>query len=86
MDKEKLKLVNKAIQKQIRKDLWLEAKGLVKLAPEKRLDELLELHKADNGNIFCLCLDSIKYDLWKENKVTKDDFPNFGDPFIEFHE
>jgi hypothetical protein len=81
MKSSKVKAVQKAIQKELRKDLWKEAKSLVEIAPENRLDELLGLHKADNGNIFCLALDSIKYDLLKARKITKKDFPSFGAPF-----
>jgi len=86
MDKEKLKLVKKAIDIQLRKDVRKEAKELVLLASEEKVDELLKLHGDDNGNIFCICLDGIKYDLWKEGKLTKEQFPSFGEPFIEFHE
>jgi hypothetical protein len=80
---DKLKLVKRAINIQLRKDIRQEAFVMCVLAPEDRLDELLELHKADNGNIFCLCLDSIKYNLWKCGIITKDKFPNFGEPFTD---
>ena len=86
MDKEKLRLVNKAIDIQLRKDIRKEAKGLILLASEEKIDELLTLHAEDNGTIFCMCLDGIKYNLWKEGTVTKEQFPSFGEPFIEFHE
>lgn len=78
---DKLKAVNKAIQIEVRKDLWKEAKALVVLAPKDKIDELLSLHKKDNGNIFCLCLDAIKYNLVKSGKIKKSEFPNFGMPF-----
>ena len=80
--KEKLKQLNKAIQLQIKRELWKEAKQLVKLATEAQVDELLGLHAADNCNIFCLCLDGIKYELWKSGRVKKTQFPRFGQPFI----
>ena len=83
--KDKLRQVNKAIQKQVKKDLWKEAKGLVELAPEKKLDELIKLHEEDNGNIFCLCLDGIKFYLWKDKKIRKKDFPSFGEPFTSIN-
>lgn len=78
---DKLKAVNKAITIQIRKDLRKEAKEMVALAPEIMLDELLELHAKDNGNIFCLCLDVIKRDLVEAGTVKDTDFPSFGHPF-----
>lgn len=61
-----------------------EALLLTTLAPEYRINELLQFHKDDNGNLFCACLDIIKFDLYKEGKIEKTDFPSFGEPFISF--
>jgi len=74
--------VIKAVKVQLAPEHIDEALGLVLLAPEDRLDELLRLHEENSGNIFCMCLDSIKYNLVKDGKITKDKFPNFGAPFI----
>jgi hypothetical protein len=80
--KNKIDQVKDAIEIEIRKDLREEASELILIAPENRLDELLQLHKDDKGNIFCLCLDSIKYNLWKAGTIKKEDYPSFGEPFI----
>lgn len=79
----KLKLVLEAIKIQMRDDICEEAFELCSIAPENRLDELLEFHGEDNGNIFCLCLDSIKYDLCKVGIIPKEQFPSFGSPFTD---
>lgn len=80
---DKLKLVKKAINIQLRKDIRQEAFVMCVIAPDDRLDELLELHAEDNGNIFCLCLDSIKYNLLKGGVITQEKFPSFGSPFTD---
>ena len=70
--------VNKAIEEQLHPDFWDEAKRLTLLANDGLLIELIAYHKADKGNIFCLCLDKIKDELLIEGKISKDDYPNFG--------
>lgn len=77
-------MIEKAIIEVINVDFREEALELIKLAPDYRLDELLNLYLDNNFNSFCSCLDIIKYDLYKDGKITKDDFPNFGEPFITF--
>ena len=74
--------VNKAIDVELRPDIRDEAKRLVSLANTGQLIELMMYHKADKGNIFCLCLDSIKDGLVKEGKITNDDYPSFGLAFL----
>ncbi len=77
-----LEEVNKAIDVELHPKYRDEAKRLILLANTGQLIELMMYHKADKGNIFCLSLDSIKYDLVKEGKITNDDYPNFGLSFL----
>ena len=77
----KTKEVNKAIDVELAEQFRAEAKALALRGSNERIDELLELHRDNKGNIFCMCLDSIKYDLVKEGKITSNEFPNFGIPF-----
>lgn len=79
-------MLEKAINEIVAKEFREEALGLTNLAPKIRLNELIKFYKEDNGNLFCACLDIIKYDLYKEGKINRNDFPNFGEPFISFED
>lgn len=77
-------MLEKAINEIVAEEFREEALKLVNLAPKIRLDELIQFYKEGNGNLFCSCLDIIKYDLYKCDKIKITDFPNFGEPFISF--
>ncbi len=79
--KEKLELVNKAIDIELREDIRSEAKEMVALAPEIMLNELLQYFIEGEDNLFCMCLDVIKRDLIAEGIIKDSDFPSFGHPF-----
>ena len=80
----KNKNMEEAINNIIASEHREEALLLTSLAPEYRINELLQFYKDDDGNLFCACLDVIKFDLYKEGKIEKNEFPNFGEPFMSF--
>ena len=60
-----------------------EALEILSLATQKEVDEFIEYHDKDMGNICCLHLDFIKFRLVKEGKMNYDDSDGFGDPLNE---
>jgi hypothetical protein len=61
--------IKKAVQTEIRKDCWGEAKMILSLTTDKNREDFLQYHKEDKGNICCLVLDFAKQELVKENKM-----------------
>jgi hypothetical protein len=74
--------IKKAVQSEIRKDCWHEAKTILSLTTDKNRDDFLQYHKEDKGNICCLVLDFAKQELVKEKKMIQNDNDNFGKPLI----
>jgi hypothetical protein len=74
--------IKKAVQSEIRKDCWREAKTILSMTTDKNRDEFLQYHKEDNGNICCLVLDFAKMELVKEGVLEQKDTDKFGKPLI----
>jgi hypothetical protein len=74
--------IKKAVQSEIRKDCWHEAKMILMLTTDKNRDDFLQYHNEDKGNICCLVLDFAKMELVKEKKMIQNDNDNFGKPLI----
>jgi hypothetical protein len=74
--------LKKAVQSEIRKDCWSEAKTILSMTTDKNREDFLDYHKEDMGNICCLVLDYAKQELVKEKKMIQNDNDNFGKPLI----
>ena len=76
------KELKKAVQSEIRKDCWREAKIILSLTTDKNREDFLEYYLEDKGNICCLVLDFAKMELVKEKKMIQNDNDKFGKPLI----
>jgi hypothetical protein len=76
------KEIKKAVQSEMEKDCWHEAKTILTLTTDKNREDFLQYHKEDKGNICCLVLDFAKQELVKEKKMIQNDNDNFGKPLI----
>lgn len=74
--------INKAVQSELQKDCWHEAKMILMLTTDKNREDFLQYHKEDKGNICCLVLDLAKQQLVKEKKMIQNDNDKFGKPLI----
>lgn len=77
-DKKRMK---KMIKEVIRKDAREEALNIVLLSSDKLVEELIGYYKNDKYNIFCIHIDYMKSQLYKEGKIEKSGV--FGYPFID---
>jgi len=77
-----IKNCNKAIQKEIAKKYWKEAKEIILLTDDTMRNEFLKYYKEDKGNICCLVLDKAKYNLVVEGKLINKTEDGFGKPFL----
>jgi CRISPR/Cas system-associated protein endoribonuclease Cas2 len=74
--------IKKAVQSEIRKDCWREAKTILWMTTAKNREDFLQYHNEDKGNICCLVLDFAKMELVKEKKMIQNDNDNFGKPLV----
>jgi hypothetical protein len=75
--------INKAIEIVIKKELRDEAIGLISYATNREIDYLLQLYHDDKGNIFCMEIDRLKYEMFKRGDITRDQYPSFGEFWFE---
>ena len=73
------KMVDDVIIKEARAD----AMKIIELSNDKMIEDLVGYYDKSNYNIFCLHLDFMKFNLWKESKIEQGGF--FGEPFISEH-
>jgi hypothetical protein len=61
----------KAVKYEIREDCVEDALKILALTNELGRDEFMTYHFQDNGNICCMVLDKLKYNLIKEGKMEE---------------
>lgn len=70
--------INKIIAEVIKPEARIEALGIMKLAEQKDIDDLIKYYKAKSFNVVCLVIDKAKSDLVKSGKLTQKEDDNFG--------
>ena len=61
----------KAVKYEIREECVEEALKILELSDNKSRDEFMAYHNDDKGNICCLILDKLKYELIKSGKMKE---------------
>lgn len=70
-----------AVQKELRKGCWKEAKKILELTDDKDREEFMKYHLEDKGNICCIILDYAKKKLVDSGKMAQKDSDQFKSPF-----
>ena len=71
-----------AVEKELRKSCWKEAKRILELGDDKDRDDFLKYHLEDKGNICCLVLDNAKKKLVESGKMKQKAGDCFKNPFL----
>ena len=65
------KEIVKAVKYEIRKDCVDDALNILTLTNDLGRAEFMDYHRQDKGNICCMVLDKLKYNLIKEGKMKE---------------
>ena len=77
-------MIEKIINEEIAEAARNEALEIISLASDADIQEIINYYKSNNGNLICMHLDTIKYNLVKDGKLKQEPNDRFGKiPYID---